>query len=548
MNIKKFLLRFSFLVVLAGAALAFTNRAYLSNEFEISKNIEIFVNLYKNLNTSYVDELDPSRLMRTGIEAMLNTLDPYTNYIREAQIESYRMLTEGRYNGFGAHIELVRDYVTMIEIYENSPAALAGLKAGDQVVSIDGRSTKGKTPEELNTIVAGVSGSEIALTISRPVKGNKTEEFTVSLAREEVKIPNVPYSGVIADGIGYIALTTFTQEAGKNVAKALAALKDDHELKGVVFDLRDNGGGLLNEAVNVSNVFIPKGELVVTTKGKVRDWDRAFKTLNAPSDIEIPLVVLINGRSASASEIVSGVIQDYDRGVLLGQRSYGKGLVQNTVDIGYNSRLKVTTSKYYIPSGRCIQSVEYKDGEPVDIAADRRGKFTTRAGRTVLDGGGVAPDIAAGLAEKAAVVKALQEQFMLFDYVTQYVLDIDTIADIKAFRFTQWDDFKSYLQQRKFTYQTETEKLLEKTFEQAKKDGFSKELASANFQKQLDDLKKEELEKNKAVITDLIEKDVASRFYFQNGKVQIGLRNDPEIQDAIGLLNDPGKYRKALRK
>lgn len=549
MKIKKQFLRLSVIALVLIAALAFTTRAPFGNEFEISKNMEIFVNLYKTLNTNYVDELDPSRLMRTGIDAMMHSLDPYTNYITEAQIESYRMLTEGSYNGFGAHIEKVRDYVTMIEVYENSPAAKAGLKAGDQITAIEGRSTKGKTPEDINTIVAGVSGTELELTISRPRKTGKDEEFTVKLAREEVKIPNVPYYGMVSDEIGYIALTTFTQEAGRNVAKALNELKDDNEnLKGVIFDLRDNGGGLLNEAVNVCNVFIPKGELVVTTKGKVRDWDRAFKTLNPPTDTEIPVVVLINNRSASASEIVSGVIQDYDRGVLLGQRSYGKGLVQNTVDIGYNSKLKLTTSKYYIPSGRCIQSVEYKNGEPVHIADDKRARFTTRAGRTVLDGGGVAPDATAGLFEPTPFVKALQEQFILFDYVTQYVADMDTLANVKEFHFTQWDDFKAYLQKRNFQYQTETDKLIEKTLEQAKKDGFEKLVDAANLQQQLDAAKKAELEKNKAAIVDLIEKDVASRFHFQNGKIQIGLRNDQEIKDAIGLLNDPGKYSKLLKK
>lgn len=548
MKLKKLFTRLIILLVIITAGFAFTTRSTWSNEFEISKNIEIFVNLYKTLNTNYVDELDPSHLMRIGIDAIMNSLDPYTNYITEAQIESYRMLTEGRYNGFGAHIELVGDYVTMIEIYENSPAAKAGLKAGDQIVAIEDRSTKGKTPEEINTIVAGVSGSELAITISRPEKGDKNNEFTISLAREDVKIPNVPYYGMVSDDIGYIALTTFTQEAGKNVAKALNELKSDYDLKGVIFDLRHNGGGLLFEAVNVCNVFIPKGEIVVTTKGKVRDWDRTFKTLNNPVDLDIPLVVLIDNKSASASEIVSGVIQDYDRGVLLGQRSYGKGLVQNTVDIGYNSKLKMTTSKYYIPSGRCIQAVEYKDGEPVNIPDDQRARFTTRAGRTVLDGGGVAPDVSVGAAEQSPIVQALQNQFVIFDYVTHFVLNIDTIADLKAFHFTQWDDFKSYLTKTKFKYQTETDKLLEKAVEQSKKDGYEKEFSAATLQNQLTDAKKLELERNKDVIIDLIEKDIASRFYFQNGKIQIGLRNDQEIGDAVKVLGDEKEYQKLLRK
>jgi len=547
MIFKKLSTRIILVLLVALAGFAFTTRTQWGNEFEISKNIEIFVNLYKSLNTNYVDELDPSRLMRTGVDAMMNSLDPYTNYIRESQIESYRMLTEGRYNGFGAHIELVRDYVTMIEIYENSPAANAELKAGDQIIAIEGRSTKGKSPEEINTIAAGVSGAELAITVRRPVKGDKEREFEVTLARENVKIPNVPYYGVVSDNIGYIALTTFTQQAGLNISKALSELKSDHDLNGLVLDLRQNGGGLLREAVNICNIFIPKGEVVVTTKGKVRDWDRTFKTLNAPSDLDIPLVILIDKRSASASEIVSGVIQDYDRGVLLGQRSFGKGLVQNTVDIGYNSKLKMTTSKYYIPSGRCIQAVEYKDGEPVDIPDDQRNRFSTRAGRTVLDGGGVTPDITVGTAKKAPIVEALQDQFVIFDYVTRFVLDIDTIADLKAFHFTEWDDFKNYLNKNKFKYETETDKLLAQAIEQAEKDGYQKELLAADLQAKLAAAKKTELEKNKDVIIDLIEKDIASRFFFQNGKIQIGLRNDQEIEDAVELLNDPGRYKKILK-
>ncbi|MEZ4980104.1 MAG: S41 family peptidase [Saprospiraceae bacterium] len=290
--------------------------------FEISKNIEIFTNLYKELNTYYVDELDPSKLMRTGIDAMLASLDPYTNYISESDIEGYRFITEGKYTGIGAKFKLIDNFPTITETYEETPAQKAGLKPGDIVLEIDGRSAKARTPEDVNDIMKGYPGTNVDLKVERP--GEK-EPIMLQLTREEVSVPNVPYSGLIGDDIGYAALTTFTREAGKNVADALSKLKAENpNLKGMVLDLRGNGGGLLTEAVNLCNVFIPKDQLVVSIKGKIKDWDRSFITLGNPVDEEIPLIVLINKNSASASEIVSGTLQDYDRAVLLGQRSMEK--------------------------------------------------------------------------------------------------------------------------------------------------------------------------------------------------------------------------------
>ena len=376
--------------------------------FEISKNIEIFSNLYRELNTYYVDDLDPGKLMRTGIEAMVTSLDPYTNYISESDIEGYRFMTEGRYNGIGALSRRIGDYVTIVELYEGQPADLAGLRPGDQIMKVDENDAKGKNSEQINEFLRGFPGKEIKLTVNRPGYKNPVE---IRLVLGEVSVPNVPYSGIVSDDIGYIALSTFTREAGRNVGKALRALKEENpDLKGLIFDLRGNGGGLLSEAVNVSNIFIPRGELVVTTRGKVKEWDRNYDTQNQPVDMEIPLVVLIDGGSASASEIVCGVIQDYDRGILIGQQSYGKGLVQNTRDVGYNAKVKMTTAKYYIPSGRCIQSVEYDDGEPVNIPDDERQAFQTRNGRKVLDGGGVRPDISVAAPTPGGVVRSLMEQ------------------------------------------------------------------------------------------------------------------------------------------
>ncbi len=512
--------------------------------FDILKNLEIFSNLYKEINTYYVDDVDPGQLMRTGIDAMMESLDPFTNYISESQIEGYRYMTEGKYNGIGAISEQMGKYVTIVELYEDQAADKAGLKPGDKIIAVDGKDAVDKSPEAVNNILRGFPGTEVELTIRRP---GREGDFNVTLQRSEVQVPNVPYSGMVSEDIGYVALTTFTREAGKNVGDAVRALKEENpELKGVIFDLRGNGGGLLTEAVNVSNVFIPRGEVVVTTKGKVKEWDRSFSTTGTPVDTEIPLVVLINDRSASASEIVSGVMQDYDRGVLIGQRSYGKGLVQNTRDIGYNSKLKLTTAKYYIPSGRCIQSVEYEDGEPVDIPDDQRTPFKTRNGRTVLDGGGVKPDLTIKKFTDAGIVKSLIDQHLIFDFVTAHVQGIDSIGAVEEYRFEDFDAFVAFLDAQAFDYDSESEKLLKELKETAEEEGYEIDERIAALEAEIDASKQNALQQNRDIITDLIEKEVASRFHYQRGKIKMGLRNDKEIKDAIELLGDSARYQELL--
>ncbi len=516
--------------------------------FEISKNIEIFTNLYKEINTYYVDDIDPARLMRTGVDAMLESLDPYTNYISESEIEGFRYITEGKYNGIGARMNKVGDYVTITESFEGCPAQKAGLKVGDVVISIDGKSAKGKTTDDVSDILKGFPGTEVAMTVQRP--GSK-KPLKITMLREEVKVPNVPFSGMVSDKIGYVSLSTFTRNAGKNVGDALKKLKEEHPgMEGVIFDLRGNGGGLLTEAVNVSNVFIPKGEMVVTTKGKVADWDRSFKTLNKPVDQEIPLVVLIDKGSASASEIVSGVLQDLDRGVLIGQRSYGKGLVQNTRDVGYNSRVKLTTAKYYIPSGRCIQGVKYKDGEPLDIPDNERTPFKTRNGRTVMDGGGVKPDMALEKTTDLSVIKSLVKKRLIFDYVTQYTLTHPTIPAVKDFTFTDFNGFLQFLEEKNYHYETDSERLLESLKTKSAEEKYFTNIQSelAAIENKILSEKKNDLTKYKSTIVDLIEKDIASRYYYQKGKIQVALKNDQEIKEAINILGDKGKYNSFLKK
>ncbi len=514
--------------------------------YEIAKNIDIFVNVYKTLNSQYVDDLDPSHLMRIGIDAMVGSLDPYTNYISEAQVESYRISTEGKYQGIGAIVKKIDDYVTIVEPYAGSAVIKAGLEAGDQIISIEGKSTKGKSQEEVTTFFRGIPGTNVKLGIRR----DGTPDFDVDIVRGQVSIPNVPYSGFVGDQVGYVALTTFTADAGKNIRKAIRELKnEDNNIKGLILDLRSNGGGLLKEAISVSNIFVPQNQEVVSVKSKVRDRNQSYKTLALPLDLDIPLVVLINKTSASASEIVSGVIQDMDRGVLMGQRSYGKGLVQNTQDVGYNSRIKVTTSKYYIPSGRCIQSVEYKDGEPVDIPDENRSKFKTKGGRIVLDGGGVTPDVKLEPTKVPEVLQALKDQYLIFKYVDQYVANIDTTGlKVEEIVFTDFEEFKGFVQKQGFEYESKNEKLLTEVLENLKVEDTAAIATDVNAVTQKIQVSKASgLDANKQDIIDAIELEIATQLHLQEGKVYQKLKDDKEIVKAVELLLDTERYSSILK-
>lgn len=535
------------LLLICVAALGlFAFKGFEDNKyFEIIKNLEIFTNAYKEINHAYVDELEPGKLMRTGLDAMLGGLDPFTNYISETDIEGYRYLYDGRYNAVGAEAKKMGDWVIVTEILEDSPAHKSGLKVGDAVVSVSGQSAKGRSESDVMAFLRGVQGTKVDLVVRRP---GESKDVRITLERGEIESQNVPHSGMVADGIGYIYLSTFTQNAGKNVADALNALKTKHpDLKGVVFDLRDNGGGLLNEAVNVCNVFVPRGELISSTKGKVPEWDRSYKTMQSVIDEKLPVVVLINKYSASASEIVSGALQDLDRGVLLGQRSYGKGLVQNTKDVGYNAKIKLTTAKYYIPSGRCIQSVRYKNGEPVDIPDSERAAFKTRNGRRVLDGGGVTPDVLLPHDTATGIVRAMLEQHLIFDYATEWTLKHPNgIDSIETFEFKDWDDFNRFVQSKNFEYESNLEKKLKELQALAMAENYPLAADIAALEKKVQAEKKGEMAKHKKRILHEIEQELVGRFFFQRGKVRKNLKNDPEVEEAVKLLNDGTRYRAML--
>ena len=525
---------------------AFTEYPSTRQDFEISKNLEIFANMYKELNSAYVDDLDPGKVMRTGIDAMLNNLDPFTNYIAEADIEGYRLLREGTSDNIGFEFKKIGDFVTVTEIFQGLPADKAGIKIGDQIVAVDNKDTKNKSSDEVDYVLRGATGTTAELTLRRP---GQNSDFKVKINREEMEMPNVPYSGLVEGDVAYVSLSTFSQDAGKNIGNAVRELRRENpNIKGIILDLRGNGGGLLIEAVNLCNVFIPKNEIVVTTRGKLKEQDRSFRTQASGIEEDLPLTVLIDKNSASASEIVSGTLQDYDRGVLIGQRSYGKGLVQNTVEVGYNSRLKLTTAKYYIPSGRCIQSVEYRNGEPVDIADTRRAAFKTRNGRPVLDGGGVAPDIKIEQASDIPVVKSLQDQDIIFRFVTEYCKGKDKMPEIKDLRFTDFDAFLSFVQKENFVFRTESEKLLEQFKQKVTDEGYNLSTAVGSLETALGAAQLELIRKHKDLISKLIEKDIAGRYYYANGRAQIGLLRDPEVQEAIKVIRNPAQYKSILKK
>jgi carboxyl-terminal processing protease len=516
--------------------------------FDIIKNLEIFSNLYKELNANYVDEVDPNQIMKVGIDAMLATLDPFTNYFSESQIEGFRFRNEEGEASSGLKVKQIDDELVITGIIELSPAHTAGLKVGDKIKTVNGESTAKRTAQDVMDIISGTPGSELDMDILRP---GATDIQHVKITRGGMDGKNVPYSGMVAPDIGYISLTTFTRDAGRNVATALRDLKTSStNLKGVILDLRGNGGGLLREAINVCNVFIPAGETVVTTRGKVVEADQEYKTPGEPVDGEIELIVLIDDNSASASEIVSGVMQDLDRGVVIGQLSYGKGLVQNTFDIGYNAKIKLTTSKYYIPSGRCIQSVEYKNGERVHIPDDKRAKFKTRAGRTVLDGGGVQPDVPLAAEVQPLIVKKLHDQDVIFNFVTQRCIGVDSIAALESFQFTDFAAFNAFLEKSNFKLETETDELIEKIKTVSATEAYSADVTNEinQLKSVVEKEKAAQVRKHEKEILRGIEKEMLGRYYFETGIVRHQLKNDPELAEAIALLNDKAKYNKILMK
>ena len=490
--------------------------------FEISKQLNIYATLFRDVNMFYVDEVNPGDLVTTGIKAMLKSFDPYTVYYPESEMEDVKLMTTGEYAGIGSVISKKGDQVIIREPYKDSPADKAGLLPGDIILAIDGISVKGKNTEEVSTLLKGQPGKEITIKVQREFETKPLEKKAI---REKIQLPSVPYSGMVNDTTGYIYLTSFTDKSAADVRSAIISLKNKGA-SSLILDLRGNSGGLLDQAVEIVNFFVPKNSKIVDTKGKVKQWDKEYTAKNNPIVPDMPLVVLIDRGSASASEIVSGALQDLDRAVLIGERSYGKGLVQTVRDLAYNTKLKVTTAKYYIPSGRCIQALEY-------------------------DGGGISPDIKITPEDYARITQELVLQDLTFDFINSYALRHPNIAPINEFKITDeiYNEFKTYLKEKKFSYETESQQILNKLIEAAKAEKYydtAKEQIAAlenDFTHSIDrdmDLFKDE-------ITSFLTEQFIQRYYYLQGVIEYKVQHDQEVAKAVEVLNDKEVYRNTLK-
>ena len=549
-NSKRRIITSVMVIILSGSLTAFKTLNDSDRYFQIVKNLDIFATLFKEVNAYYVDEVNPNELIKVGIDAMLNSLDPYTDYIPEDDIEEYMTMTTGEYGGIGAFVDKKDGINTITMPYKDSPADKAGLKIGDQILKINGIDLADKDSDDISKLLKGASNSQIEMMIKRPYQD---DPFIVTVKREKITINNVPYFGMVNDQIGYIRLTDFTTKAGKEVSNALKKLKSEGAT-GMILDLRGNPGGLLDEAINVSNVFIPKGVEVVSTKGKLENWTKEYKSLADPVDTEIPLVVLTDNGSASASEIVSGVIQDYDRGVLIGRKTFGKGLVQQTRPLAYNSQLKVTTAKYYIPSGRCIQAIDYShrnpDGSVGKIPDSLKNEFKTANGRIVFDGGGLDPDVEVEQYEYAHISYSLLRNDLLFHYATKYAHEHPQIAPAKDFSLTdtEYDDFVKWLADKEYSYTTDVEKTMERLITVAKEEKYY-----ADIEEQIMALKNATLHNKSADLTNfkreikkVLEQEIVGRYYLQEGAIESTFNDDQDILTAIEVLSDSVRYKSLL--
>ena len=524
--------------------------------FEISKNIDIFSSLFREVNTFYVDDVEPSKLMRTCIDGMLKTLDPFTNYFSESQIENARIQQGGKFGGLGVDIEIMNGFPVITSVTQGQPADKGGLKVGDIIKGIDGNPTEKRTKEDVNKILIGEPKTKVTLQIERKTSLFDSKQQSFVIEREEIQETNVPFYGMVAPEVGCIKLKIFNEHAAKDVKHAFDSLKRANPgMKGIILDLRGNPGGLLNEAVSIVNIFESRDKLVVTTKGKVDEWNQVFKTVDEPSDTSIPIVIIANSGSASASEIVSGTIQDYDRGVIIGQRTYGKGLVQITRNLSYNTMLKVTTAKYYIPTGRCIQAINYAernaDGSVKHIPDSLKVAFkTVNKGRTVYDGGGIDPDLHLPKPEESKLVDKLISQNYIFDFATTYTILHNSIDDAAKFRLSDkdFDDFVAYVKSKDLSYKTESEEKLDELKDASTEEKYFDALKDEyeTIKKKLAHDKEQDIIKNKKEIITLLENEIAGRYYYAYGRVKKSNENDPEVSKAIELINNPTEYSELL--
>lgn len=535
------------ITIFASSAVFLTSAG--SKNFEITKNLDIFSTMFKELVVNYVDDINVSGMMKAGIDGMLSTLDPYTTFIPESEIEDVRFMTTGQYGGIGAVIRPRNDRIIVVEPYEGFPAYKAGLLPGDFILEINGQSIAGRNEDEVRTLLQGQPGTSLSLMIERDgVQRNK------SLEREVVRVDNIPYYGMLDENTAYIKLTGFTQRASREVRDAFTELSEAHNVEAVVLDLRDNGGGLLHEAVNITNFFIPKNQLVVSTKGRLPDRSTTHRTLNDAIDLDIPLAVLVNRRSASASEIVAGAIQDFDRGVVVGHRTFGKGLVQNVVPLSYNTQLKITVAEYFIPSGRSIQAINYaerrEDGSVAEIPDSLKTPHETRGGRKVYDGGGIEPDVPVTRPPIAHVTQGLVQQLMIFDYATHFQRRHDSIPPPDEFFISDdiYQEFMEFITRKDFSYKTKSENLLNELQKAANKENYYEAIEPElkNLQQMIHREKDRDIMTFRREIEQLLREEIVSRYHYQKGRVVVSLASDPDVEKALLLLADQQSYQNIL--
>jgi carboxyl-terminal processing protease len=534
------------MVIIVFAGLGFYSFTHDEKNFEMAKSLEIYHTLFRELNMFYVDEVDPGKLVKTSIDEMLGSLDPYTNYISEDQIEDFRFMTTGEYAGIGALISKQGDKIVIAEPYEGFPAQKFGLKAGDVLLEVEGKSTSEMSTEDVSNLLKGPANKPVKIKFERY---GESKPVTIDVVREKISIDAVPYYGMLDPTTAYIRLSSFTDNCSNEVKKAFLELKNNNP-HSLVLDLRGNPGGLLNEAVEIVNFFVPKGSEIVSTKGKVTQWDKVYKATSAPLDTTIKIAVLTNSGSASASEIVAGAIQDLDRGVIVGTRTFGKGLVQTTRDLSYNTKLKVTTAKYYIPSGRCIQALDYshrnEDGSVGNVPDSLISEFTTKKGRKVYDGGGVVPDIKLENETLSALSIALITKFKVFDFATKFSNENASIASPEEFKVTDdiYNQFISFVKASDFVYESQSEEELDDLIEHAKKDKYYA-LAQSEFEalkaKLAPNFEKDAAEFNEEV-KELLTDEIISRYYYQKGAIRAAIHDDKGIKKAIEELNSETAY------
>lgn len=556
MNARK-MLAGAFIVMLGMGMTSFKEDG---RNFQISKNLDIFNSIFKELDMFYVDTVNAEKMIQTGVEGMLSLTDPYTEYYPEEEVSSLKEMTTGKYGGIGAAIRYyeAKDRIAVVEPTEGMPAAEAGVKAGDIILSVGGKEmVRGDMkPQEFSSKVSealrGEPGTSFVLKVLRPLKNDSTVmEFKIT--RKNIRTNPVPYYGMVKDSIGYLALSSFTENSAKDFKKAFIELKQKGA-KSLIIDLRDNGGGSLSEAVDIVNLYVPKGQEIVVTKGKVRQAQGSYKTQNEPVDTQIPLAVLVNGATASASEIVSGSLQDLDRAVVIGSRTFGKGLVQTIRPLPYNGTLKVTTSKYYIPSGRCIQAIDYAkknaDGSVARTPDSLTTVFHTAAGREVRDGGGIRPDIEVKGDKIPNIVFYLMNDDLIFDYATQYCWDHPTLASVDDFKLTDadYEAFKKLVKSRNFTYDRQSEKMLKSLKEIAEFEGYMTEAAEEfkALEKKLNHNLDRDLDYFAKPIKEYISQEIVTRYFYQRGAAMERLKDDTDLEEAIKVLQNPVRYREIL--